>query len=530
MGIFVNRGNQSFARTRKSQIYIDKSGLLKYTNSVIDTEQCLICSSRPRRFGKTMTAGMLTAYYCKSCDSSNLFQGLEISRASDYTRYMNQYDVIHLDIADIRSEKARAMDTIRYLEACVISELNVYYPDVLPKEETSLPSALARINAQTGAGFVIVIDEWDAIFREDPYDTNAQLAYVELLRGLFKGERSRKFMKLAYMTGILPVKKYKGESALNNFDEFTMIGADILAQYVGFTEPEVMRLCQTYQMDFEEMKRWYDGYLLNGNLHIYNPKSVTDAIRRRRIANYWTRTVAYESLKDYISMNFDGLKDTIVWLLAGEKSVVNMNTFENDMTSFKSRDDVVTMLVHLGYLAYDEKTGEVSIPNEEVRSAFAGAVQGTDWTPVIQAIHQSERLLEMTWGKNAAAVAKVIDEVHMANTSILEYNNENALSCVITLAYFNAVNMYTLIREFPTGKGYADIVFLPVKQSAKPAMIVELKYDQPAEGAIRQIKEKRYVKALESYRGNLLLVGINYDKEKKEHSCVIEECCHNMEA
>lgn len=524
MGIFVNCGNLSFARAKRSQIYIDKTGLLKYTNSVIDTEQCLICSSRPRRFGKTLTAGMLTAYYSKGCDSRELFQGLVISDTSGYAAYMNQYDVIHLDIADIRSEKASATETITYIQDCVIEELKGYYPNVPMDGYTSLPSVLAQINAQTGAGFVIVIDEWDAIFREDQYDTSAQMAYVELLRGLFKGERSRKFMKLAYITGILPVKKYKGESALNNFDEFTMIGADILAEFVGFTETEVLQLCEEYEMDFGEMKRWYDGYLLRENLHVYNPKSVTDAIRRKKIANYWTRTVAYESLRDYISMNFDGLEDAVVWMLAGGKCSVNMDTFENDMTSFKSRDDVLTMLIHLGYLAYDERTGEVRIPNEEVRAAFANAVQGTGWTPVIQAIRQSARLLEKTWNKEADAVAQGIDEVHMANTSILEYNNENALSCVITLAYYNAVNEYTLIREFPTGRGYADIVFLPRKHSERPAMVVELKYDKSAESAIRQIKEKGYTKALGSYSGNLLLVGINYDKEKKKHSCIIEEC------
>lgn len=229
-------------------------------------------------------------------------------------------------------------------------------------------------------------------------------------------------------------------------------------------------------------------------------------------------------MKDYISMNFAGLKDAVVWMLSGGECSVNMETFENDMTSFKNRDDVLTMLIHLGYLAYDEKAGVVRMPNEEVRAAFANAVQGTGWTPVVQAICQSEHLLELTWNREADAVAKCVDEVHLANTSILEYNNENALSCVITLAYYNAVNEYTLIREFPTGKGYADIVFLPRRQSDKPAMVVELKYDRSAEGAIRQIKEKRYAKALESYSGNLLLVGINYDKERKKHSCVIEEC------
>lgn len=330
-------------------------------------------------------------------------------------------------------------------------------------------------------------------------------------------------MKLAYLTGILPIKKYNSESALNNFDEFTMAAADILAEYVGFTEKEVDGLCEEYDMNFEEMQRWYDGYILEKDLHVYNPKSVVDAIRRKKIANYWTKTVTYEALQDYISMDFDGLKDVVVKMLAGGKCSVNTDTFENDMTSFKSRDDVLTILIHLGYLAYDGDKKEVYVPNEEVRTSFLNAVLGTDWTPVIQAIRRSDGLLSATLSRDAAAVAKGISEVHMANASILEYNDENAFSCVISLAYYNAVNEYTLIREFPSGKGYADIVFLPRRRSGKPAMVVELKYNKSAEGAIEQIKTKGYAQALEEYKGNLLLVGINYDKETKEHSCVIGE-------
>lgn len=209
--------------------------------------------------------------------------------------------------------------------------------------------------------------------------------------------------------------------------------------------------------------------------------------------------------------------------LAGGRCRVNTNTFENDMTSFKSRDDVLTALIHLGYLAYDRDRKEVYVPNEEVRSAFANAVEGTGWTPVVQAIQKSEHLLAATWNKNADAAARGVQEVHMANASILEYNNENALSCVIALAYYNAVNEYTLIREFPSGNGYADLVFLPRKHSDKPAMVVELKYNQSPESAIAQIKDRNYPMALEAYKGQLLLVGIAYDRKTKEHGCCIEE-------
>lgn len=523
MGSYVNRGNGSFASARKSLIYIDKTGLLEYTNDVLDTEQRYICSSRPRRFGKSMAAGMLAAYYGRDCDSRTLFEGLEISQKPSFEKHLNQYDVIHLDIAYLLVQKRNASDTVAFIQKCVIEELKTIYPDVLSDDESELPLALSAIHRASGAKFVIIIDEWDAIFRENMTDEAGQQAYIRLLRGLFKGEQSKDFVLLAYITGILPIKKYKNESALNNFREFTMVSPKQLSEYIGFTEQEVKELCGTYHMDFKETARWYDGYSFRQIKHIYNPNSVVNAMLDGEYDSYWSNTVSYESLKDYISMNFDGLRDMIVQMLAGGRCVVDTNTFQNDMTSFKSRDDVLTVLIHLGYLAYDADSREAYVPNEEVRTAFAKAVKDTDWTPVIQAIRDSDNLLKATWNKDVDAVASGIDRVHMGNASILQYNNENALSCVIALAYYNAVNEYTMIREMPSGKGYADIVFLPRRYSNKPAMVAELKYDQSAQSAIRQIKEKKYPEALKDYQGNLLLVGINYNKESKEHSCVIEE-------
>lgn len=521
MGIYVNPGNLSFRRAVNSKIYVDKTGLLEFTNSVIDTEQCCICVSRPRRFGKSMAAGMLAAYYGKDCDSRELFQGKAVAEASDYEQHMNQYDVIHIDIAEIDRRGESADDMLECLNKEVIAELDEIYPDILSEGEYDLPHALADIQKKTGARFVIIIDEWDTLFREHKYDTEGQKKYIQLLRGLFKGEASKKFVKLAYITGILPIKKYGTESALNNFYEFTMVNPKNLTQYVGFTEEEVKALCYKYDMDFEEMERWYDGYAFRKIKHVYNPNSVVQAIITEDYDNYWSQTETYESLKNYISMNFDGLKDTVIRMLAGGHCRINTNSFGNDLTSFQSRDDVLTLLIHLGYLAYDKSTEEIYIPNDEVRTAFTNAVQGSDWKPVAQAIRASDDLLNATWRKDAEAVAKGIYEVHQANSSILAFNNENALSCVITLAYYNAVNNYKLVREMPAGKGYADIVFLPKNHSNKPAMIVELKYGRSAEEAMEQIKSREYTKAVENYK-DILIVGVNYDENKK-YTCVIEE-------
>ena len=523
MGIYVNRGNDSFARARKSRIYVDKTGLIEYTNGVVDTEQCHICNSRPRRFGKSMAAGMLAAYYMKGCDSRELFEGLEIAGKPSFEEHLNQYDVIHLDMAYLLVQNKSAVDTVAFMQKCVIDELRVIYPGILTDEDQALPFALSKINNAAGARFVIIIDEWDAIFRECETDKQGQQEYVRLLRGLFKGEQSKDFVVLAYITGILPIKRYNSESALNNFREFTMLNPKGLSEYIGFTEEEVRSLCETYHMDFQETARWYDGYSFRKLKHVYNPNSVVNAMLDGEYDSYWSNTVSYGSLKEYICLNFEGLRDLVIQMFAGARCTVDINTFQNDMTSFKSRDDVLTALIHLGYLAYDADTREAYVPNEEVRAAFERAVRDTGWDPVVQAIRDSDSLLRATWNRDADAVAEGIDKVHMGNTSILQYNNENALSCVITLAYYNAANEYTLIREMPSGKGYADIVFLPRRYSTKPALVVELKYDQSAESAVAQIKDRRYPEALREYQGNILLVGISYNKEDKKHECTIEE-------
>ena len=374
----------------------------------------------------------------------------------------------------------------------------------------------------------MIIDEWDTIFREDPDDEEAQKLYLQLLRGLFKDATSKEFLALGYLTGILPVKKYGTQSALNNFDEFTMINPEPLEEYVGFTEEEVQGLCQEYHTDYDKIRQWYDGYQLNDHLHIYNPKSVVDALRRHRIDNYWTRTETYESLKKYISMNFDGLKDDVIEMLGGGRCHVNPDKFQNDMTTFQSKDDVLTLLAHLGYLSYEESTRTVCIPNMEIAGEFRNAIEGSrGWEHLAKAIQHSEKLLDATLNQDEQAVAQGIDAVHTEHISLLSYNTENSLSCVISLAYFSAQKEYILIREFPSGKGFADIVFLPRKSSAKPAMIIELKWDKSATGAIAQIKNKGYVQALETYSGNILLVGINYSKKSKRHSCIIERYSPN---
>ncbi len=520
MGRYLNPGNRAFQKSIRSEIYVDKTELIAYTNKVLETEQCYVCVSRPRRFGKSMAAKMLAAYYSRGCQSEELFQNLKIIDNPSFPEHLNQYDVIFLNMQQFLSTAGSGERLIEYIQTELLKELREEYPAYITSEEQQLVAALEELSAQTQRGIVFIIDEWDCIFREKTKDLQVQTAYLDFLRNLLK---DRDYVSLAYMTGILPIKKYGTHSALNMFNEYSMTDPGPLAEYVGFTEDEVRELCQRYAMDFEEVKRWYDGYCLD-NLHIYSPKSVVEAMRNRKLNSYWTQTETYEALRIYLDMNFDGLKDAIVLMLSGERCVIDAQTFQNDMTTFTGKDEVLTLLVHLGYLAYDETPQSVFIPNEEIREEFVRAIKKSGWQEVIQAIQTSEALLKATLQQDAEAVAQGIDVAHMETASILSYNNENALSCVISLAYYSARNDYILIRELPAGKGFADMVFMPRKHAAdKPALIIELKWNQSAQGAIAQIKEKQYVKALDGYHGEILLVGINYDKESKKHQCEIEK-------
>ncbi|MCD8369409.1 MAG: ATP-binding protein [Clostridiales bacterium] len=527
MGIYLNPCNEGF-QTILNENYVDKTGLIDFVNGTINTPRKLTCFSRPRRFGKSFAAKMLCAYYDKSCDSRTLFEKLEISERNSFDRYLNKFDVVYLDITRFISTTASLKGIVDDIQSKVIKELREEYPSYVEKQETVLADALFSVSDKTGNKFIVIIDECDAIFREAKNDEALQKGYIQLLRGLFKGGTATdKTIAAAYMTGILPIKKYGTESALTDFREYSMTRPGRLAEYVGFTETEVRHLCDEYQMSFDEMKSWYDGYSFSRMKHVYSPNSVMNALQEEDILNYWTQTETFESLKEYIGMDFDGLKDAIVKMLGGERVSVRISTFQNDITSFKNKNDVLTLLIHLGYLAYDATRREVYIPNFEVAEAFEDAVSGKEWGAVGEALADSERLLDATLAEDAEAVAKALEHMHSSVTSVLNYNNEASLSCAITIAYYTAKRYYSIVRELPAGKGFADLVFLPHRGTDKPAMMIELKYDKDADTAIRQIHENRYDGDLKKYFGNLILVGINYDKDvkgkdAKKHTCVIE--------
>ncbi|MCD8369410.1 MAG: ATP-binding protein, partial [Clostridiales bacterium] len=512
MGVYLNPGCQSF-RTILNGTYVDKTGLIDFINGTIDRPDKLISVSRPRRFGKSFAAKMLCAYYDRTCDSHKLFEGLEISRRESFESYLNRFDVIYLDITRFISRSNEKTNIVSDIQFCVLKELKKAWPKCVEDTERYLPDALANITELTGRRFFVIIDEWDALFREAKEEKSVQKEYLQLLRGLFKGGPATDVsIAGAYMTGILPIKKYGTESALTDFQEYTVINPDDLACYIGFTESEVRTLCEQSGTDFEEMKCWYDGYRFKNVESVYNPNSVISAIRRKSFRSYWTSSETYESLKNYISMNFDGLKDAVIAMLGGERVLADTGTFQNDVTSFANKDDILTLLIHLGYLAYDETESEVYIPNLEVAEAFKSAVKGTSWKEVSRLLSQSEKLIRATINGDSEAVAAALELAHESCTSVLEYNDENSLSCAITLAYYTARNYYEIYRELPAGKGFADLVFFPRRNTDKPALLIELKYNKSADSAINQIKDNRYDGKLKEYMGELLLVGINYNK------------------
>ena len=527
MGTYLNPGNTAFKEALNSEIYVDKSILIDVVSSKIGTMQKYMCVSRPRRFGKSVAMNMLAAYYSRGCNSEAIFKNLKIAKASSFKEHLNQYNVIKLNMQDFLSDYRNIDGMLVAISKYLLKELLKVYPGIDYMDKDRLRNVMSDIHEESGIQFIILIDEWDCIFREYKKDKKSQDKYLDFLRAWLKDQE---YVGLVYMTGILPIKKYGTHSALNMFTEYSMTSPGELAEFFGFTDAEVKGLCTEYNWDYDELKDWYDGYELSVykqkieyKCSIYNPKSVTAAIEFGKCDTYWNRTETYEALKQYIQMNMDGLKDSIVTMMAGGSVEINPDTFVNDMSTFEGRDDVMTLLIHLGYLSYNAREKTVSIPNREVAKEYYNAVSTMDWKNVMAAITDSKQLLQNVLEGQAELVAAGIDKAH-EEIAILQYNDENSLSCVIGLAFYSAREFYQTIREMPAGRGFADIVFLPLPNHAdKPAILIELKWDQNADTAIRQIHEKRYDGVLKGYEGNIILAGISYDKATKKHSCIIEK-------
>lgn len=528
MGFYLNPSARNFENDVASDIYIDKTLLLKELNHCLDkNSEKYLCISRPRRFGKTQAGNMIAAYYSLKANSRKLFDSLAISKGKtekerkSYLANLNKYNVIKIDLNGFYRTVENLENIINELKKVIIEEFKAEYKSIDYTNCSSINQCILKTYANNGSTFVIIIDEYDVLIREK-VDHKILDQYINLLNALFKDSTISEAISLAYLTGILPILRDKVESKLNNFTPSTMMEPFNLEKFFGFTTEEVKQICIDHDIDFDECKRWYDGYHLN-QTDIYNPSAIVKTASLKKFASHWSTTGTYESIAEYIKLNFDGTKDNVIKMLGGEKIDVEVLSFQNKLTEINNRHDVFTYLIHIGYLAYDSENRSCYIPNYEVSLEWENAIRNQkDYSVTNKIIEDSKNLIEQVFELNSGAVAKSLDTSHIHVTSNRSYNNEAALGSAIYLSFIYALNEYICIKEATTGKGFADVIYVPVN-SRKPAMIIELKRNQTCGIALAQIKSKEYFACLKDYSGEILFIGINYDDETKKHSASIEK-------
>lgn len=521
MGRFLNKGNRKFAEFAKTKYFVDKTALINQLLEKDITEK-FICLSRPRRFGKSVTADMLVAYFSKGADSRNLFEPLCCVKDELFLESLNRFDTIFVDIqAQFEAAHERNENPIQRIRTCVVKELHQEYPEIVSQDDI-LADALAKIYEGTGSQSVIIFDEWDYPVRE-PENSLELAGYIEFLRGLFKNSDAKEYVRLAFLTGILPMIRAKGQSAINNFTEYTMIHPGDLSACTGFTEQEVRILCEKSGAGFAQMKEWYNGYCLGGEA-IYNPLSVIKAISSREFTQYWTETGTYGDIAGLINQNFDGLREAVLAMLAGNRIPIHVSDGKNDLRTFVNKDEVITALIHLGYFAYDKNTKEAYVPDKEIQNVFYHYMENHKNDSLSQFLELSETFLKALLNREEQVAAALIQDIHNDFVSSIAYNDENSLACTVITALISSFSYYHKpVREFPCGKGFADIVCLPLPEhKSLPVLIIELKWDKSAQAAIAQIKKRQYPQSLKGYAGEILLAGIDYDRKTKEHRCAIE--------
>ena len=526
MGMIINPSNGLFQSSLNSMIYVDKSLIIRELNKVVNTDQKFICVSRPRRFGKSMAKRLLMAYYSRGCKSHRQFKNLKISQDPSYRKYLNKFNVIAIDCVDYSANllKEGKESFVNKMTMDVRKDMIREFPDIDFSDSETIASCIKLVYQETGTKFVILIDEYDLPIRTEQPQKLFQ-EYLDLLLSLFKSETTMEAIALAYITGILPIVREKTESKLNNFDEYTFLEPANLAEFTGFTEGEVEELCDKYDIDFQECLNWYEGYTANG-IHICNPHAVVQAITKRKFKAYWSATGTYETISPYIKGNYEGIKDDLITMLAGGRVPVSITEFANTLTDINTKDKLFTYMMHTGFLAYNADDKTCRMPNLETQDIWGNALKDTQSFKVLgEFIKNSERLLKATLAKDGDTVASALEVMHTEVTSNMSYNHEQSLQSAIDIAYMFARTYYSLFNELPTGKGYADVVFVPLYPNW-PALIIELKRKSSTESALNQIRKKEYSRHLEHYKGKLLFIGVNYDDKNKDkkHTCEIVEC------
>ena len=500
-----------FEETRNSEIYVDKSLLIEKISKCIRTKNKYVCITRPRRFGKTTNANMLSAYFTKNTDTHSLFDDLKIADSECYKKHLNNHNVIYIDFSRMPDNCKSFQNYISDILKGIKDDLSETYPELQKKEYSSLSKMFTAANDS----FIFILDEWDSIFSKDFTKDADKSSFFEFLKGLLKDQP---YVELAYMTGVLPIAKYSSGSELNMFDEFHFINDNIFDLYFGFHEDEVQQLCKLHPtISYEEMKTWYDGYYTSDGRSLFNPRSVCKALERGVCLNYWTETGPMNEIADCIEYNVDEVREDIVKMVAGIPVEIELMGYSAAEQQMNTRDEILSAMVVYGFLSYHN--GFLKIPNHELMEKYQKSLQRNSMGAIKDIVDRSNEMLTATLEGNEAKVAEILEYVHDREIPFLNYTDENSLSCVITLCYLAARKDYIIEREMASGKGFCDYLFIPQKKQ-KPAIIIELKYGYSAESAIQQIKDKNYMQKVDNYN-EILFVGISYDKTK-HHSCLIE--------
>ena len=536
MGIYLNSINAYtlYKSETEKPYFVDKSEMLKELFPLVETGNNHICITSPRRFGKTVMANMIDSFFSRAYDSKNIFRELHIAEDKNYGQYLNRYPVVHISFNDMPKKCASYEQYIERVERRLIRDLRIEYPEVEIDGEEAVWDAFMELFAQRPSErFIFILDEWDFIFHQQFISEVEKESYLAFLRNLLK---DRPYVKLAYMTGILPIAKYSSGSELNMFAEYTMVTERRFAGYFGFTEKEVDLLFEKYERESaglgevtrEGLKKWYDGYFTKTEERLYNPRSVVMALSNSNLGNYWTSAGPYDEIYYYIENNISAVRDDLAHMMSGTAVPAKIREYAATSQSLQTREEIFSAMVVYGFLSYNK--GKVSIPNKELMDKFADMLQKESSLGYIYRLaKESQRMLRATLDGDTKTMEEILERAHDVEIPLLSYNNEADLTAVVNLVYLSARDTYRVERESRAGRGYVDFIFYPETDTSADGIILELKVDHEPEEAIMQIKEKRYAEAFgagpgekQKFSGRILGVGIGYDKKSKIHRCKVE--------
>lgn len=519
-----------------SPYFVDKTLMLRELFPYVSAGNRHICITRPRRFGKTIMANMISSFFQKASDSSDVFDSLTISQVDDYRKYKNQYNVIRIDFSKMPRNCDSYTQYIERIEALLIDDVKEAYPQVKINEADAVGDILESVFVQCGEKFIFVLDEWDFIFHRDFINEIDKEKYVAFLSNLLK---DRPYVVLSYMTGILPIAKYSSGSELNMFAEFTMVNSPMFGEYFGFTDDEVDDLYRRYIVECDRqhkeksvtrkgLRDWYNGYYTKSGERVYNPRSVVFALQFNNLANYWTSSGPYDEIYYYIRNNISDVRDDLALMISGESVTAKIQEYAATSMNLSTRDEIYSAMVVYGFLSY--LNGKVCIPNRELMEKFDELlVKNESLGYVYRLAKESEKMLKATLAGDTLTMERILEFAHNTEVPLLSYNHETELSAIVNLVYLAARDSYRVEREDKAGTGYVDFIFYPYDTTAD-CIILELKVDHTPDEAIAQIIDKKYalkfvpkLAGQKIYTGRILAVGIGYWKESKKHSCKVEE-------